>query len=102
MVGIDHDEVVLQAIRDGYIHGTMLQNPYGQGYVGAYAIDLVRLGCKPKEGAPWLATAQTTRFVDSGTAFVDVGSVDLYQDKMKAVTKEIMAGFKDAYLSCGG
>ena len=32
MVGIDHDEVVLKAIKDGYVHGTMLQNPYGQGY----------------------------------------------------------------------
>jgi len=31
MVGIDHDEVVLKAIKDGFVHGTMLQNPYGQG-----------------------------------------------------------------------
>ena len=102
MVAIDHDKVVLQAIKDGFVVGTMLQNPYGQGYVGAYAIDLVRGGCKPKAEAPWLKTAQTARFVDSGTAFVDAASVDLYQDKMKAVTKEIMAGFKDKYLSCAG
>ena len=27
MVGIDHDEVVLNAIKDGFVHGTMLQNP---------------------------------------------------------------------------
>ena len=26
MVGIDHDEVVLKAIKEGYVHGTMLQN----------------------------------------------------------------------------
>ena len=32
MVGIDHDEVVLKAIKDGFVDGTMLQNPYGQGY----------------------------------------------------------------------
>lgn len=100
MVGIDHDEVVLKAIKDGYVHGTMLQNPYGQGYVGAYAIDLVRGGCEPKADAPWLKTAQTARFVDSGTAFVDASTVDTYQDQMKAVTQEIMAGFKDKYLSC--
>src|SRR5580700_3336584 len=33
MVGIDHDEVVLKAIKDGFVNGTMLQNPYGQGYI---------------------------------------------------------------------
>ena len=41
MVGIDHDEVVLKAIKDGYVHGTMLQNPYGQGYIGSYVMDKV-------------------------------------------------------------
>ena len=30
MVGIDHDEVVLKAIKDGYVHGTMLQVPMGR------------------------------------------------------------------------
>ena len=39
MVGIDHDEVVLKAIKDGFVNGTMLQNPYGQGYIGSYALD---------------------------------------------------------------
>ena len=29
MVGIDHDPVVLSAIKDGFVQGTMLQNPYG-------------------------------------------------------------------------
>src|ERR1700723_839927 len=37
MVGIDHDEVVLKAIKDGYVDGTMLQNPYGQGFIGSHA-----------------------------------------------------------------
>ena len=45
MVGIDHDEVVLEAIKDGFVHGTMLQNPYGQGYIGSYALDKLRTGC---------------------------------------------------------
>ena len=100
MVGIDHDEVVLKAIKDGYVHGTMLQNPYGQGYIGSYALNLVRSGCKVKADAPFQKTAQTDHFIDSGTAFVDAASVDNYQDKMKAVTKEIMTDFKAKYLSC--
>jgi ribose transport system substrate-binding protein len=101
MVGIDHDEVVLQAIKDGFVHGTMLQNPYGQGYIGAFAIDQVRSGCTVKEDAPWLKTEQTAHFIDSGTAFVGADKVDGYQETMKAVTKDIMASFKDKYLSCG-
>ncbi len=100
MVGIDHDEVVLQAIKDGFVHGTMLQNPYGQGYIGSYAMDLIRQGCTVKEDAPWLQTAQTARFIDSGTAFVDASQVDDYQAAMVAVTEEIMGTFKDAYLAC--
>ena len=53
MVGIDHDEVVLKAIKDGFVNGTMLQNPYGQGYIGSYALDRIRHGCKVKADAPF-------------------------------------------------
>ncbi|MEM6762858.1 MAG: substrate-binding domain-containing protein [Pseudomonadota bacterium] len=100
MVGIDHDQVVLDAIRDGFVHGTMLQNPYGQGYIGVYAMDLVRDGCTLKDDAPWQTTAQTDRFIDSGTAFVGVGEVDTYQDAMVRVTDEIMKDFKDTFMDC--
>lgn len=100
MVGIDHDEVVLQAIKDGYVHGTMLQNPYGQGYIGTYAMDLIRSGCTMKDDAPWQETAQTDRFIDSGTAFVGADQVDTYQDAMVRVTDEIMTTFKDSYMEC--
>ena len=33
-VGIDDDPIVLDAIKDGFVSGTMAQNPYGQGYIG--------------------------------------------------------------------
>ena len=81
MVGIDHDEVVLKAIKDGFVHGTMLQNPYGQGYIGSYALDLRPPGCKVKADAPFKTTAQTDHFIDSGTVFVDADEVDNYQDR---------------------
>ena len=88
MVGIDHDEVVLKAIKDGFVDGTMLQNPYGQGYVGTFAIDKLRSGCKVKADAPFGSTAQTNRFIDSGTAFVDASGVDNYIGAMQAVTAD--------------
>lgn len=100
MVGIDHDAVVLEAIKDGYVHGTMLQNPYGQGYVGSYAMNLVRSGCTLKDDAPWRTTAQTDRFIDSGTAFVAADEVANYQDAMVRETERIMADFKDTYMTC--
>lgn len=100
MVGIDHDEVVLGAIRDGFVHGTMLQNPYGQGYIGTFALDRIRAGCELRDDAPWQETAQTDRFIDSGTAFVGADQVDTYQDAMVAVTEEIMATFEASYLDC--
>lgn len=101
MVGIDHDEVVLNAIKDGYVHGTMLQNPYGQGYIGSYVADRLRAGCTVKEDAPFKSIALTDKFIDSGTVFAGVGDVDNYVGSMQTITKEIFSGFEDTYLACG-
>ena len=100
MVGIDHDEVVLQAIKDGYVDGTMLQNPYGQGYIGTFAIDKLRNGCTVKADAPFGKTALTDKFIDSGTTFIDASGVANYVGAMQAVTKGIMADFQAKYLDC--
>ena len=100
MVGIDHDQVVLQAIKDGFVDGTMLQNPYGQGYVGAYAIDKLRSGCKVKADAPFKSNALTNRFIDTGTVFVAADKVDTYVDAMKAATKTLFDSFAATYLDC--
>lgn len=100
MVGIDHDEVVLKAIKDGYVSGTMIQNPYGQGYVGAYALDKLRNGCKVKSDAPFKSNALTKRFIDSGTAFIGPDKVDGYVEVMQATTKDLLASFAPTYLTC--
>lgn len=100
MVGIDHDEAVIQAIKDGVIQGTMLQNPYGQGYIGSYAVNRILSGCTVKADAPFSSTALTDKFIDSGTTYVDADTVDNYIGEMQAVTQEIMASFEDTYLDC--
>jgi ribose transport system substrate-binding protein len=100
MVGIDHDEVVLKAIKDGFVDGTMLQNPYGQGYIGSYVLDKLRHGCTLKADAPWKTNALTAKFVDSGTVFVDASSADTYVDAMRGITKDILANFEKDYMSC--
>jgi ribose transport system substrate-binding protein len=100
MVGIDHDEVVLKAIKDGYVTGTMLQNPYGQGYIGAYALDKLLHGCKVNANAPWKGNALTKRFIDSGSVYVDVTRVDAYVTAMQGITKTLFTKFEQTYLDC--
>jgi ribose transport system substrate-binding protein len=100
MVGIDHDQVVLQAIKDGFVDGTMLQNPYGQAYVGSYAVDKLRSGCTIKADAPFKTNALTTKFIDSGTSFIDATKVGSYVETMRGETKKLLASFDATYLSC--
>jgi len=100
MVGIDHDEVVLTAIKDGYVHGTMLQNPYGQGYIGSFAADKLRSGCTVKASAPFKSNALTTKFIDSGTVFAGVNDVDNYVMSMQSITKQLFETFEATYLDC--
>ncbi len=100
MVGIDHDEVVIKAIADGYVEGTMLQNPYGQGFIGSYVLDKMRSGCTLKEDAPWKTNALTAKFVDSGTVFVDQATAPTYVDAMVGITKDLLANFEKDFMTC--
>ncbi len=100
MVGIDHDKVVIQAIKDGFVHGTMLQNPYGQGYIGSFAADKLRSGCKVKADAPFKTNALTNKFIDSGTVFAGINEADNYVASMQKITKTLLASFEKTYLSC--
>jgi ribose transport system substrate-binding protein len=100
MVGIDHDEVVLKAIKDGFVAGTMLQNPYGQGYIGTYALDKLRSGCTVKADAPFKSNALTSKFIDSGTVYVAADAVDTYVEAMQGITKTLFDGFEKTYLDC--
>jgi ribose transport system substrate-binding protein len=101
LVGIDDDPSVLDGIKDGFVEGTLAQNPYGQGYLGAYALDLLAGGkCKVKADAPFLKTPDSDQFIDTGTIVVTKANVDTYKDELKKMTKEIAASFKDKYLTC--
>lgn len=100
MVGIDHDEVVLSAIKDGFVHGTMLQNPYGQGFIGSFVANKLRSGCAVKEDAPFKSNALTDKFIDSGTVFAGVDDVDDYVTSMQSITEALFADFEATYLDC--
>ncbi|MBB5751173.1 substrate-binding domain-containing protein [Prosthecomicrobium pneumaticum] len=101
LVGIDDDPIVLDAIKDGFAAGTMAQNPYGQGYVGAYVLDLLAGGgCTVKADAPWIQTPQTAHFIDSGTLLISAANIASYKDDLKKITSDIQSSFKDKYLDC--
>jgi ribose transport system substrate-binding protein len=101
MIGIDDDPIVLDGIKDGFVAGTMAQNPYGQAYIGAYALDLLASGkCTMKADAPWIKTPQTARFIDSGTLLISNANVGSYKDELRKLTGDIQSKFKDSYMSC--
>ena len=100
-IAFNDDPIILDAIKDGFVAGTVVQNPYGQGYIGAYAMDLLAGGaCTIKADAPWIVTPQTKHFIDSGTLVVGSANIGSYNNDLKALTHKIQAGFKDAYLTC--
>ena len=100
-IGIDDDPIVLGAIKDGFVSGTMAQNPYGQGYVGAYVLDLLASGtCTVKADAPWIKTPQTAHFIDLGTLVINTANLTAYKDDLKKVTADIQSKFKGTYLTC--
>jgi ribose transport system substrate-binding protein len=92
MVGIDDDKIVLDAIKDGYLVGTMAQNPYGQAYVAAFVLDKLRHGCQMKPDSPFL--------VDSGTFLIGPDKISTYADDLKALTKDIQGSFVEKYMTC--
>src|SRR5260370_538180 len=86
MVGIDDDPVVLQAVKDGFLIGTMGQNPYGQAYIASYGINQIHQGCKKKSGAPY--------FIDSGTLLISPDKTATYPGDFKSLTNGILATFQ--------
>jgi ribose transport system substrate-binding protein len=100
-IGIDDDPIVLDAIKDGFVSGTMAQNPYGQGYIAAYVLDLLASGaCTVKADAPWIKTPQTARFIDSGTLVINTANLTSYKEDLKKITGDIQSKFKATYLTC--
>jgi len=101
LIGIDDDKIVLDGIKDGFVAGTMAQNPYGQGYVAAYVLDLLASGtCTVKADAPFIKTPQTARFIDSGTMLISADNVGTYKNDLKKITTDIQYSFKQKYLTC--
>lgn len=88
-VGLDTDDRVLKAIREGAIDATIAQNPFGHGYISCALLDLQSRGWKPRK--PY-------QFVDSGCVVVTRDNVDSFQTGIEEVTKRIVANLRTRYL----
>ncbi len=91
VIAIDDDKLILSAIRDGSISGTVVQNPWGQAYVGSYALGALNSGCEMKK--PGL-------YVDSGSFLVTKDNIDSYDGERKAKSMQLLDSFKNEYLNC--
>ena len=100
-IAFNDDPIVLDGIKDGFVSGTFVQNPYGQAYIGAYALDLLASGaCSMKADAPWIKTPQTAHFIDSGVLDVTTANLGTYKDDLRKLTSDVLAKFKPTYMSC--
>lgn len=100
MIGIDDDPVVLDAIKDGFLQGTMAQNPYGQGYIASYALKRFREGCDIKKDAKFQETPQNKTFIDSGTLLITADNIGTYKNELKKIANDIISSFDSKYLVC--
>lgn len=92
-VGLDTDNRVLAAIREGGVDMTLAQNPFGHGYISCALLDLMLQGWKPKVDY---------QFVDAGCVPVTKENADSFQAGIEAMTKSIVGELKTKYLNSPG
>lgn len=92
VIAIDDDPIVLDAIADGTIAGTIVQNPYGQAYVGSWALANLQAG---------MCTVNEPGFVvDSGSFLVTTENVETYDEERLAKTDELLQQFQTEFFDC--
>lgn len=100
MVGLNNDDLLMDAIKEGFVSGSVVENAFAQAYVGSFAADRLRNGCTLKADAPWTEANQTAMLIDSGTVYVDAANLDTYRDISQEKAKELLAAFQEKYLEC--
>lgn len=88
-VGIDSDDLVLEAIRRGKMLGSMSQNPWAQGYLSVYTLKMLTDGWTYKDGQP--------AFVDTGSFLITQDLVNDYESRAIELTLELAATWTDRF-----
>jgi len=88
-VGIDTDPVTLKAIEDGYLAGTISQNPFGHGYLSLLALKYMSEGWKVRPGA---------YNINAGIVMVTKANLKTFEADLTKVTNQIKADLTKKYL----
>ncbi len=88
-VGIDTDPIVMTAIADGVMDGTIVQNPYGHGYLSMLLLQYLSEGYAPKADS---------YFVNAGFAYANKDNLETYSEDILKVTEQIKTELLDKYL----
>ena len=70
--GFDDSPEMIEAIQKGNASFTVMQQPWGQGYLAMWVLDQLLQGKEP-----------AMRYVDTGTTFVDASNADSYMEAVK-------------------
>jgi len=75
-IGADSAPQVIEAVRQGYIYGTLFQNTYGMAFASAYALFKVTHDkCKVADDAPFSTSPQTKRLIVADVLLVTKDNV---------------------------
>ena len=85
----DADDAVIQAIKDGYITGTMNQNPYAQCYLCIKALKMLEDGWTYKDDSPF--------FLDSGFVYLNQGNVEQKDELARQFMESLSGTFEDYF-----
>lgn len=92
VIATDDDPIVIRAVKEGTIVGTVVQNPYGQGYVGTWALASLEAGaCK---------VVKPGFSIDSGSFLVTKDNANTYDNERLAKTKELLNEFQTKLFDC--
>lgn len=70
-IGAENSEQVMSALENGYIHGTLFQNTYGQAFVASYVLKrVIEDGCTVNPNAPFDTTPQTSKLLTADVLVV--------------------------------
>lgn len=90
-VGIDTDDVTMQAIEDGTLDATLSQNPVGMGYITCMLLkNMIEEGYKPADGQ---------YFINAGSMIVTKDNLDTYQAEIDKMTEELAGKLTTEYLT---
>jgi ribose transport system substrate-binding protein len=93
-IGIDDSTDVMNAIKAGYMYGTMTQSSWAMGYVGTFGLKLLTDGYKYKEGAPFA--------INSGFWLCTKDNIADYDTRQQKIATDFVSTFADKFFDAPG